>query len=386
MKNIFLIRNLGRLFFIYQRAVGKVKNIRVDSLETLEEVFDGFWKKRYRLILAFQHPSTVEPALWPAVLAREFRLSQQRRGRGILPFAHLVYDHRIPYWAGDYLNWLLPAVGAISIRRGLPDKEGINRIRERLLNGPWPVMMAPEGGRTWRQDRWAELEDGMGLLALWTYNDLKKSGQNADVRILPLRCFFRWPKDSRPIWRTVLKAWESRLGLDSIGQDHQRVARLFSHLAHRAGLGVEEGQSFDAFRTGLAFTILQQAGGKPEAAFLKELRYREGLLYLPYQKRLPPEVKKKTNLLGAAELLWFLDYPWEEDFCADLDRAWEVLENLKAFAEFLDLNDSIPPYPALLRDAELRTGRPFDLSQAPDIGKKAATLAWIRDQVQHDGY
>ncbi len=385
MNNTLLIRTLGRLFFIYQRKVGRVRNLEIDSLQTLQEVYEGFWRKKYRLILAFQHPSTVEPALWPALLAREFRKHLQKSGSRILPFAHLVYDHRIPFWAGDYLNWLLPAVGAVPIRRGMPDKAGLDRIRRLLLQGPWPLMMAPEGGRTWRQDRWAEIEDGLGLLALWTYHDLWKKDGKGEVRILPLRCFFHWPTWSRPLLLSTLKAWENSLGIRPSEKGHSRIPFLFRALAIRAGWGGGEGQDFDTYRISLANRLLAQAGGNPDGPFLKELRYREGILYLPYRKRLPDRVRVTANLLGAAELLWYIDYSWDQDFFSHLDMAWEVLETLKTFAELLGLNHLVPNYPNLLRDAELRTGQPIDLSQAPNIKDKAGTLAWIREKVQHDG-
>jgi hypothetical protein len=384
MNNVFLIQTLSDLFFLYQRTVARVRDFSVQSLQVLEEIYLGFWKKQYRLILAFQHPSTVEPALWPAALAHKLRLFLKKHKKFLLPYAHLVYDHRIPFWAGDYLQWLLPATGALPIRRGLPDKEGLNRIRQKLLNGPWPVMMAPEGGRTWRQDRWADLEDGLGLLALWTYQDLKKKNSPMDVRILPLRSFFHWPTHTRGLWFRLLQNWEENLGLSHEGSAQERLQKIFKILGQKLGYH-HEASNFDAWRKGIAAWILAKAGGNPSQPFLKELRYREGLLYLPYRKRLPDQIKTLTNLLGAGELIWFLDYPWQENFCENLDQAWELMESLKSFAELLNFHHLVPVYPVILRDAELVTGQYFDLSQAPELDNKAKTLEWIRLKILHDG-
>lgn len=384
MKNVFLIETLADLFFLYRRAVGRVHRVRIDSLDTLADAFHGFWRGKYRLILAFQHPSTVEPALWPAALANDLRRHFRRRGPSPLPFAHLVYDHRIPFWAGNYLNWLLPAVGAIPIKRGLADREALGRMRAVLFQGHWPLMMAPEGGRTWRQERWGPIEDGLGVLALWTYRDLQKAGRSEDVRILPLRCRFRWGAHTRPLWERTLRGWERTLGLAGVGPDHRRVEHVLRALLGRAGFDASE-EDFHSVRRRVAQTILAQAGGRTENPFLAELRFREGSLYQPFRKTLPEAVRVQTNRLGAAELLWYLDYPWDEDFCSDGDQAWEVLESTASLAELLGLGHLSPEYPKVLRDAELITGQPFDLSQAPNLSDRNLTLEWIRERIRRDG-
>lgn len=380
---IFLLEALSRGFFLYQRYVARVSHREVHGLDDLAWAYEGFWRKRHRLILAFQHPSTIEPALWPAVLLKELR---ERLGRPTpLPFAHLVYDHRIPFWAGSYLSWLLPAVGAIPIRRGTVDRAGITQIRRCLMGGRWPLMFAPEGGRTWRQGRWAQLEEGLGTFALWAFQEGRRSTPPRDVVVLPLRVFYHWPRRFDDLWEEHWSSLADRLGVTCRGERSERLWALLVALARRGGFD-RPMEDRAAWRLGFAQHLLDNGDLQDEGNFLRTLRTREARLYEPYRKILPEGVRRQVRRLQAAELVWYLDYPWQNGDWARDDEAWEALENLSTLAQLLgEPEEKFPPLPDVPKFADMRVGKPILVSWCANPLRKEILIPWLNRAVQSDG-
>jgi hypothetical protein len=97
-----------------------------------------------------------------------------------------VYDRGISLWAGDYINWLFPALGGISIFRGKLDRPALNLMRKQITHGDVPLSMAPEGGTNGKSETVAELEPGIAQIGFWAAEDLQKEGRTEEMLIIPV--------------------------------------------------------------------------------------------------------------------------------------------------------------------------------------------------------
>jgi hypothetical protein len=180
-----IIRLLTPFWLRWQCGITQIETRYIDRLvEATKKFQDG--KARY--MLAFRHPTTDDPFAMLYLLA--YAVPEQARDMGIKlttkPHSGFVYDRGISLWAGDYINWLFPAVGGISIFRGKLDRPALSLMRKQITNGDSPLSMAPEGGTNGKSETVAELEPGIAQIGFWAAEDLQKEGRTEEMLIIPV--------------------------------------------------------------------------------------------------------------------------------------------------------------------------------------------------------
>jgi len=187
---------------LWLRQQSQITRLEVRHPERLVETMAQFQAGESRLLLAFRHPSVDDPACMAHLLWRA--LPQEARARGVrfrpAPHAQFLYDRGIPLWAGRRVGWILSHLGGCSIQRGKLDAPALRTARQLLLDGPYPLAVAPEGATNGHNEVVSPLEPGVAQLAFWTAEDLAKAGRCERTVVLPIGLQYAF---SRPVWHAI---------------------------------------------------------------------------------------------------------------------------------------------------------------------------------------
>ena len=178
-----------------------VAEVRVDNASELIELYQNFQQGKTRFLLAFRHPSTVDPPCIGQLLWNLLPKIAKKQGKNLkLPVhTHFIYDRGIPLWAGKQVGWLISKLGGTPIRRGTLDRQGLRSIRELFVAGRFPLAAAPEGATNGHNEIISPLEPGIAQFGFWCQEDLQKAQVAAEVAIAPLGIkyhFFKAPWQS----------------------------------------------------------------------------------------------------------------------------------------------------------------------------------------------
>ncbi|TYQ30087.1 1-acyl-sn-glycerol-3-phosphate acyltransferase [Pseudanabaena sp. UWO310] len=196
--NQFILKIIRLLTPFWLRWQCGIKQIETRYIDRLVEATEKFQNGKARYMLAFRHPTTDDPFAMLYLLA--YAVPEQAREMGIKlttkPHSGFVYDRGISLWAGDYINWLFPALGGISIFRGKLDRPALNLMRQQITNGESPLSMAPEGGTNGKSEAVAELEPGIAQIGFWATEDLVKAGRTEEMLIIPVGIQYEYAADA----------------------------------------------------------------------------------------------------------------------------------------------------------------------------------------------
>ena len=203
-------RSLVPFWLRYSQGIPEV---RVDNAEELIELYRQFHQGKTRFLLAFRHPSTIDPPCISQLLWNLLPQIAQKSGKPLnFPVhTHFIYDRGIPLWAGPKVGWLISKLGGTPIRRGTLDRQGLRSIRDLFINGKFPLAAAPEGATNGHNEIISPLEPGIAQFGFWCREDLQKAQIEAEVAIAPLGIryhFFEAP------WQSLEKLL-SQLEVDS---------------------------------------------------------------------------------------------------------------------------------------------------------------------------
>jgi len=204
-----------RLLPWYLRSQCAITCIEVQHLERLVDAMERFQAGESRLLLAFRHPSVDDPACLAHLIWRDLPREGRRLGRRWRPFPHFqfLYDRGIPLWAGPRIGWLLQRLGGCSIQRGKLDTAALRTARQLLLDGPYPLAVAPEGATNGHNERLSALEPGAAQLAFWTADDLAKAQRPEAMTVLPIGVQYRFSGNAWPAIEALLGQLEQECGL-----------------------------------------------------------------------------------------------------------------------------------------------------------------------------
>jgi hypothetical protein len=204
-----------RLLPWYLRRQCAITSLEVQHLERLVAAMERFQAGESRLLLAFRHPSVDDPACLAHLIWRDLPREGRRLGRRWRPFPHFqfLYDRGIPLWAGPRIGWLLQRLGGCSIQRGKLDTAALRTARQLLLDGPYPLAVAPEGATNGHNERLSALEPGAAQLAFWTADDLAKAQRPEAMTVLPIGVQYRFSGNAWPAIEALLCQLERECGL-----------------------------------------------------------------------------------------------------------------------------------------------------------------------------
>jgi 1-acyl-sn-glycerol-3-phosphate acyltransferase len=232
--NLGIVRLVGWLIPLALRLRTPITEVTAVHPERLAELYREFERGEARFLIAFRHPSPLDPlALW-YLLARLVPRAAREQGIALkrLPHTYFLYDRGIPLWAGRAIAWLLPRAGGISMQRGKLDRMGLRTARDKFANGELPLAVAPEGSTNGLNEVVSPLEPGVAQLAFWCLEDLRSSGRKERVYVVPVGIQYRYIDSPWHAIDTVLAELEVDCGMDpdSTGDRYERLTRIGSHL------------------------------------------------------------------------------------------------------------------------------------------------------------
>ncbi len=166
-----------------------IKEIETINKETLVNLYHQFQIGKIRLIFSFRHCEVDDPLIGLYLFSREIPLVARQNNIAIKSPAncHFMYDRGMTIWAGDWLGWLFSKLGGIPVHRGKAlDLQAIKKVREILVDGKFPLVVAPEGATNGHSEVISPLEPGVAQLAFWCAEDLAKASRFERVVVLPI--------------------------------------------------------------------------------------------------------------------------------------------------------------------------------------------------------
>lgn len=165
-----------------------VSHIQAGNVETLAELYRQFQAGKIRFMMAFRHPTALDPLCMGYLLSQLVpRVAKQQNIPLKYPIhAHFIYDRGIPLWAGSLVGSLLPLLGGTSIHRGKLDRVGLRSARDLFAHASLPMAAAPEGATNGHNEIVSPLEPGVAQLGFWCVEDLLKAGRSEQVFIVPI--------------------------------------------------------------------------------------------------------------------------------------------------------------------------------------------------------
>ena len=192
-----------------------IADIQGSNVESLLELYRQFQERKIRFILAFRHPSTLDPfaiayLLWQLLpkTAKNLGVSLQSQTH-----AHFIYDRGIPLWAGAYVGWIFSKLGGIPIMRGKIDRLGLRSARQLFATGQFPMAVSPEGGTNGHNEIISPLEPGIAQMGFWCVEDLLESGRTEEVFIVPLGIQYSYLQENWTAIEELLTRLEADCGL-----------------------------------------------------------------------------------------------------------------------------------------------------------------------------
>ena len=188
---VFLIKLLGRLYLFLFFGVARI------VLSGDKILFDAFKRAlagESRCIIAFRHPNGGEPQLLTWTFLFKLRILAARKGVRFArrPHAVSVYGYEVVRWGGWPARLIMPNLGALPIHHSKLDSEGMARIHKAIVEGPYPLALAPEGQVSYTIDSVPRLEPGSVRIGFHAAQQLAKNNTNCPVEILPVSVYFRY--------------------------------------------------------------------------------------------------------------------------------------------------------------------------------------------------
>lgn len=125
------------------------------------------------------------------------------------------------------LGPFLQRLGVYSIKRGLPDRESVRHTVE-ILNQPQSrLVIFPEGGCSFQNDRVSPFRAGAIQLAFQALSRQHKQQKEVpDLYAVPISIKYRYPRDVTPMIGQLLARLENALNLTAKGNQYQRLRTI----------------------------------------------------------------------------------------------------------------------------------------------------------------
>jgi hypothetical protein len=172
-----------------------IVRVEVNHAEELIDLYQQFQQGKMRFMMAFRHPTTIDPPCLAQLLWNQLPNLAQQQGVTLRSpvHTHFIYDRGIPLWAGARAGWGISQLGGTPIRRGAVDRVGLRSIRDLFVNGQFPLAAAPEGATNGHNEIVSPIEPGIAQFGFWCQEDLIKAKRTEVVAIAPvgIRYFYQ---------------------------------------------------------------------------------------------------------------------------------------------------------------------------------------------------
>ena len=105
------------------------------------------------------------------------------------------------------------------------DRPALAQARAALVQGRYPLVVAPEGATNNLSGEMAPLEPGVAQLAFWAAEDLEKASDVQQLEVLPVGIQYRWRQHNWGALDARLSALEGHLGISSTSADPENAER-----------------------------------------------------------------------------------------------------------------------------------------------------------------
>jgi hypothetical protein len=177
-----------------------ISQIETINGETLVNLYHQFQLGKIRLILAFRHCEVDDPLSGLYLFSRVIPRIARQEGISLQSpiHSHFMYDRGMTIWAGNWLGWLFSQMGGIPVHRGKTlDLQAIKKTRELLINGKFPLAVAPEGATNGHSEIVSPLQPGVAQLAFWCVEKLAEVNRTEKVIVVPINIQYHYLK---PQW------------------------------------------------------------------------------------------------------------------------------------------------------------------------------------------
>ena len=230
---VFLIRVFGRLYLFLFWGIARIV-LRGDKI-----VFDAFKRAlagESRCIIAFRHPNGGEPQLltWFFLFKLRALASRNKVRFSRWPHTVFVYSYEVVRYGGWVARYIMPNLGCMPIHHSKMDTHGMERIYKSIIDGPYPVSLAPEGGVSFTTDSVPRLEPGTIRIGFNAAQRLAGKKENCPIEILPLSIHFRFGNWGSMTMEMLLRKVEKACGISRRGRKKlsfvDRAGRCRDHI------------------------------------------------------------------------------------------------------------------------------------------------------------
>ncbi len=218
---LHLARTLGPLYV--KRVLG-LHIHRPEHMDTLLQEYQQFARGSSKLIIVFRHVHVHDAQVLFYMLNNQLpsyaRAQKARFPKR--PHAHFLYGRGVPVWGGKRLEWLFSRLGGIPVHHRKLDRNGLDVVRTYMLQGQYPIALAPEGQVTYHNQIVHALEPGFAQLSLWAQQDLQQQGLDQDVRILPISQYYQYgntEQEKRKVLHSLIHELQIETGMDILSGD-----------------------------------------------------------------------------------------------------------------------------------------------------------------------
>ena len=331
------LRPLGRLYlFLFY---GMARFVLLDD-RLFFDVFKRALAGESRCIIAFRHPNGGEPQLLSWFFLFKLKGLAARKGVrfALRPHAVFLYTYEVVRWGGWPARFLMPRIGAMPVHHAKMDSQGMTRILKAIVEGPYPLALAPEGQVSYVTDVVPRLEPGVIRIGFNAAQRLAGKGENCQgnpcpVEILPVSVYFRYGAWGRLAMELLLRKIEKVTGFSRKAGEKpsfaERLRQCRDHVLEvnetRYQIKGDASRSFEERLEAVTNAALETAermlGIKGEGeSFARMYRVRQlcwDRIYLPELDTLEniTRVKRNTLDLRAGEA-WYIGRHQEiVDFC-----------------------------------------------------------------------
>ncbi|NEQ98464.1 MAG: 1-acyl-sn-glycerol-3-phosphate acyltransferase [Cyanothece sp. SIO2G6] len=223
-----------------------IEQVNVHNTQTLVQLFHQFQANKIRLLIAFRHVEVEDPLCMGYMFSHT--VPQVARQLDIplrQPLhSHFMYDRGMSLWAGQWLKGFFADLGGVPVRRGRRlDLKAIKSARQLLVNGRFPLTIAPEGATNGHGEMLSPLEPGVAQMAFWGVQDLRQQQRLEDMIVLPVSVRYYYPCPNWERLEQLLQGLEVDCGLvnQTQGQGHTAAPasaspQFFSRNGDRSGV------------------------------------------------------------------------------------------------------------------------------------------------------